>query len=138
MKAPPIVPQSPKDRFDVYRFFNGLSEEGKAGLDSRRMRTPLVKTFLLEHVAARSGRVPRSPTEILRELGAETQPLDDEFHEVRVWEKRNGESRPQRRTVGYVERYDERFFAYYTADVADGARRIVERWVARSPDLDCT
>ncbi len=138
MKAPPIVPQSPKDRFDVYRFFNGLSEEGKAGLDSRHMRTPLVKTFLLEHVAARSGRVPRSPTEILRELGAETQPLDDEFHEVRVWEKRDGESRPQRRTVGYVERYDERFFAYYTADAADGARRLVERWVARSPDLDCT
>jgi hypothetical protein len=138
MITPPIVPQRPKDRFDVYRFFNGISEEGTVRLDGRRMRMPLVKTFLLEHVAARSGRVPRSPTEILRELGAETQPLDEEFHEVSIWQTRDGDSRPQRRTVGYVERYDERFFAYYTADAADEARRLVERWMARSPDLDCT
>jgi hypothetical protein len=138
MKAPPIAPQTARDRFDVYRFFNGMSEEAKAGLDSHYTRTPLVKTFLLEHVAARRGRVPRSPADILQGLGAETQPLDDEFHEVRVWENRDGESRPQRRTVGYVERYSERFFAYYTADGANEAKRLVERWVARSPDLDCT
>lgn len=104
MITPPIVPQRPKDRFDVYRFFNGISEEGKTGLDGRHTRIPLVKTFLLEHVAARSGRVPRCPTEILGELGAETQPLDEEFHEVRVWEKRDGDSRPQRRTVRTLRR----------------------------------
>lgn len=138
MKTPPIAPPSPRDRFDVYRFFNGVSEEAKAGLDSRRTRIPLVKTFLLEHVAARTGRVPRSPVAILQEVGAETQPLDEEFYVVRVWARRDEESRSELRTVGYVERYDERFFAYYTADAAEDARRLVERWVAHSAELDCT
>jgi len=50
-----IYPTQPKDRFEVYRFFNGLAEEGREGLDHRRSRVPLVKSFLLEHVSSGKG-----------------------------------------------------------------------------------
>jgi hypothetical protein len=40
-------------------------------------------------------------------------------------------------TTGYLEKYDERFFAYYTSEKADEAKRRVARWVL-APDLDST
>ena len=40
------------------------------------------------------------------------------------------------RTVGYVEQFSERFFAYYTSDASQCATKRVNRWITRSPDLD--
>ena len=45
-----LGPSTINDRFDVYRFFNGLSVEDKDGLDNRYTRIPLVKTFLLDAI----------------------------------------------------------------------------------------
>jgi len=42
---PATPPEKPKDRFEAYRFFNGLAVEGKEGLDVGHTRVPLVKTF---------------------------------------------------------------------------------------------
>ena len=58
------APEAIKDRFEAYRFFNGLAVQGKEGLDVGHTRIPLVKTFLIEHVSGKSGRTPKSsPTE---------------------------------------------------------------------------
>ena len=76
---PPSSPEKPKDRFEVYRFFNGLSAEGKSGLDEGRTPIPLVKTFLMEHVSGRSNRQPRPPADIFRDLGTDVLPVDDTF-----------------------------------------------------------
>lgn len=127
-------PTQPKDRFEVYRFFNGLAEEGSEGLDYRRSRVPLVKSFLLEHVSTASGRTPRPPQGILQSLGVDSSPLDDTFMEVRDLDA--GAAAPSRRTVGYVEQFSERFFAYYTSDEAQTATKRVNHWITRSPDLD--
>ena len=78
-------PTQPKDRFEVYRFFNGLAVEGKEGLDRRRSRVPLVKSFLLEHVSSASGRTPRPPQTILQSLGVDAATLDETFMEVATW-----------------------------------------------------
>jgi hypothetical protein len=53
--SPPTHPAGAKDRFEVYRFFNGLSAEGQEGLRKGYTPVPLVKTFLLEHVSSRDG-----------------------------------------------------------------------------------
>jgi len=139
MSRPPIVPSTVKDRFDVYRFFNGMSSEGKEGLDVGQTRVPLVKTFLLEHVSSRNGRPAQCPVDIFKELGADVRSIDETFHEISVWTKETKESsRPISVCKGYLEQYDERFFAYYTAERAEKAIPRVKHWVVRSPKLDLT
>ena len=136
MSVPPIVPSVVKDRFDVYRFFNGLSAEGKDGLNHGRTRVPLVKTFLLEHVSSRTGREQKSPSTIFGNLGAEVRPIDEKFFEVAVWQSKDAGSKPEKLRTGYVEQYDERFFAYYTAEKSEPANRRVRNWIGSSPEID--
>src|SRR5437867_4392768 len=103
----PAAPERPKDRFEVYRFFNGLAVEGKEGLDAGRTRIPLVKTFLVEHVSGKSGRTPKSARAIFEELGANLGQVDDTFYTVQVPdEKAQGAPKPLV-TTGFLERYDE-------------------------------
>lgn len=134
----PLPPEKPKDRFEVYRFFNGLSADGKAGLDGGRTRVPLVKTFLLEHVSGRSKRKPRPPSDIFRELGNEVTPVDDTFLSVKAPVKTEPNQPPRKEVVGFLEQYDERFFAYYTVEGSQEARSRVRRWISDAPDLDST
>jgi hypothetical protein len=129
-------PTHPKDRFEVYRFFNGLAAEGKDGPDRRRCRLPLVKSFLLEHVSSASGRTPRRPQDIFQALGVDFAQLDETFMEVRDLDGGATTAGSDRRTVGYVEQFNERFFAYYTSDESQSATKRVNRWITRSPDLD--
>jgi hypothetical protein len=135
METRRLGPQNPKDRFDVYRFFNGMSAEGKAGLNKGQLRVPLAKTFLLEHVSRRTGQ-PRPVAEIVRRLDATAVPLDDTFMELRFTERDPADGQMRCRTTGYLEVYDERFFAYYTCEDSSAARKRVNNWVLR-PDLDC-
>lgn len=133
---PPTPPEKPKDRFEVYRFFNGLSAEGKEGLDEGRTRVPLVKTFLLEHVSGRSNRTPRPPADIFRELGNDVVPVDDSFLSVKAPVKQEPNQPLKKEVVGYLEQYDERFFAYYTVEGSQDARTRVRHWISDASDLD--
>ena len=130
------APESIKDRFEAYRFFNGLSVEGKEGLDVGHTRIPLVKTFLIEHVSSRSGRTPKPPAEIFRELKVKLGQIDDGFHSVQVPDENAQGSPKPLVTSGFLEQYDERFFAYYTVQHSEEARKLVRRWITRSADLD--
>lgn len=130
------APDSANDRFEVYRFFNGLAIEGKDGLDQGRTRIPLVKTFLVEHVSSKSGRTPKPAGKIFQDLGAKMRPIDDTFFGVQVPDE-NAETTPKPFvTKGFIEQYDERFFAYYTVEPSVDARKRVRRWITQSPDLD--
>ncbi len=131
-------PNKPKDRFEVYRFFNGLSVEGKDGLDRQQTRLPLVKSFLFEHVSSRNGRTPRSPKEIFGSLGVKCEFLDETFTELRDLDQVGPSGKERLRTVGYVEQYSERFFAYYTCDESQNSGKRAAGWITRSPDLDFT
>lgn len=133
---PITAPESIKDRFDAYRFFNGMAIEGKEGLDAAHTRIPLVKTFLIEHVSGTSGRKPKSPAEIFSPLRAKLGRIDDTFHSVQVPDENvRGTPKPLV-TTGFLEQYDERFFAYYTVQHSEDARKLVRRWITQSPDID--
>jgi hypothetical protein len=106
------APESAKDRFEVYRFFNGLAVEGKEGLDAGRTRIPLVKTFLVEHVSGRSGRTPKPPADIFRGIGVNLRQIDDTFLSVQVPDQKAQQTPKALVTTGFLEQYDERFFAY--------------------------
>ncbi len=132
-----LAPDNPKDRFDVYRFFNGISEEAKEGLDRRRVRVPLVKTFLLEHVASHENGHPKPPAEIFASLNAQVQLLDDSFMGLTFDVPNQETNRLSPLTTGFLERYDERFFAYYTCEDSTTAKKRVASWL-QHPDLDAT
>jgi hypothetical protein len=62
--------------------------------------------------------------------------IDDTFHCVQVPDE-NGQGTPKPLvTTGFLEQYDERFFAYYTVEHSESARKLVRRWITHSPDLD--
>ncbi len=104
-----IAPSNPRDRFEVYRFFNGLSSEAKEGLDQRRLRVPLVKTFLLEHVACRGNGRPKPPSRIFENLGAVVRPIDDRFMGLDFKVLDPDTKSALSVTTGFLEQYDERF-----------------------------
>ncbi len=131
------LPQTPRDRFEVYRLFDGLSEEGKDGLDRGRTRVPLVKTFLLEHVSGRDGARTKSLQEIWDGLNASPVRIDETFCSVTGFVKDEDE-KVSPMTTGYIEQFDERFFAYYTVEDSQSARKRVRKWVTSSPDIDST
>jgi hypothetical protein len=130
-----LAPDNPKDRFAVYRFFNGVSEEGKEGLDLRRVRVPLVKTFLLEHVASHEKGHPKAAAEIFASLKARVRMLDESFMALTfdILDQETNQASPV--TTGFLEQYDTRFFAYYTCEDAATAKRRVAGWI-QHPDLD--
>ena len=138
MVAPNPIPQAPKDRFEVYRFFDGLSEEGRENRARLQGRVPMVKTFLLEHVSAHGERAQKPVETIFCALGCELSRVDESFWVLRAPITHPGNQQPSLEVVGYLETYDKRFFAFYTAEKAGFARHLVNRWTTVSADLDAT
>lgn len=130
-----LAPSNIKNRFDVYRYFNGVAIEAKENLDMRHLRTPLVKTFLLEHVSHRGNGRPKSPVKIFEELGSEIKMIDDNFIELRFASMDQEGQNKSFITTGFLEQYDERFFAYYTCEESVAAKNRVKNWIL-GPDLD--
>ena len=134
----PLAPEKMKDRHDIYRFFDGISSEGKDGIDARRTRIPLVKTFLMEHVSGCGGFSPKPPEKIFNgATGTLLAPIDDSFFSVTAEFNDPDTGKPSRGVVGFIEAYDERFFAYYTCEPSPEAQRRFGRWI-QQPDLDAT
>jgi hypothetical protein len=114
-----------------------MSEEGKDGIDVGKTRTPLVKSFLIEHVSGKNGGEPKPPAEIWSRLRGEPTLIDERFMSIQG-EVKVQDSNPVITTVGYLEQFDERFFAYYTIEGSQQAKHRVARWIQKSPDLDST
>ncbi len=126
-------PPAPADRIEVYRQFNGLSAEAAEGC--ARPKVPLVKSFLLEHVGRNGGGRCKPPARIFQHLGADVREIDSQFLELRFETEDPRTKQKSWETTGYLEQYDERFFAYYTTEKSEVARRRVSRWV-QEQDLD--
>ena len=86
----PLSPPDARDRSAVYRFFDGLSVEGKAGLNRGRNYTPLVKTFLIEHVGHFSPGHLKTPETIFNRLGVKLAPIDESFFSLSRYQRKNG------------------------------------------------
>lgn len=81
----------------------------------------------------------QKPVEVIfRALGCELHRVDESFWVVRALVETPGNQQPSLEVVGYLETYDSRFFAFYTAERADAARKLVNRWITHSSDLDST
>jgi hypothetical protein len=132
-----LAPNNPRERFDVYRFFNGVSAEGREGIDAGHTRIPLVKTFLLEHVSGTGRRKPKTTEMLWNDLGSETRQIDESFFSITAEVKDPETQKTARKVVGFVESLDERFFAFYTCENSVDAKTRVARW-AQHPDLDLT
>lgn len=130
-----LAPDNPKGRFDVYRFFNGVSAEGKEGIDAGRTRIPLVKTFLLEHVSGSGQRKPKAVEALWNGMGSEARQIDESFFSITGEVQDPATRKADRKVVGFVESFDERFFAFYTCEKSEDAKKRVFRW-AQHPDLD--
>ena len=135
IKPVQLAPDNPKDRFDVYRFFNGVSAEGKEGIDAGRTRIPLVKTFLLEHVSGAGRRKPKTVEVLWNGLGSQIRQIDESFFSITAEVKDPETEKYVRKVVGFIEPFDERFFAFYTCENSVDARARVSRWI-QHPDLD--
>ena len=98
----------------------------------------MVKTFLLEHVSAHGERAQKPVETIFRALGCELSRVDESFWVLRAPITHPGNQQPSLEVVGYLETYDKRFFAFYTAEKAGFARHLVNRWTTVSADLDAT
>ena len=132
-----LAPDNPKDRFDAYRFFNGVSAEGKEGIDAGRTRIPLVKTFLLEHVSGSGRRKPKAVEVLWNSLESEAHQIDESFFSITAKVRDPETEKFALKVVGFVESFDERFFAFYTCENSEDAKTRVSRW-AQHPDLDLT
>jgi len=132
-----LAPQNAKDRFEVYRFFNGVSQESTEAADRRTARVPLVKTFLIEHAADRCNKRAKAPAEIFSQLGVGVRQIDDTFMSATCTVVDPESKKPSQQVTGFVEIFDERFFAYYTCETSALAQKRIARWV-HSPDLDYT
>ncbi|MCX7049771.1 MAG: hypothetical protein NTX50_30350 [Candidatus Sumerlaeota bacterium] len=132
-----LSPPNIKDRFDVYRFFNGLSVEPKVEAGRRRTKAPRVKSFLLEHVARRNNGNQKTPEKIFADMGVGMKRIDDDFMAI-SGDVTDKESRTtSKQNTGFLEKLDSRFFVYYTSEESEPAQNRVAQW-AQSPDLDHT
>ena len=75
-----------------------------------------MKTFLLEHVAERNGLKPKPLAEIWDRLAPQPSQVDESFFAVQGVADDPDTKQPRQLTTGYVEQFNERFFAYYTVE----------------------
>jgi hypothetical protein len=78
---------------------------------------------------------PKPPDEIFKSLGGKTKMLDDRFLSISGETIDPQSKQPTLSTTGFIEQYDERFFAYYTCEESVEAKKRVAKWV-QAPDLD--
>lgn len=77
------------------------------------------------------------PVNIWNRLRADPAMIDEQFMSIQGEVTTQG-NKPVSTTVGYLEQFDERFFAYYTIEGSQQAKTRVARWIQRAPDLDST
>lgn len=114
-------------REKMIRYLDGYSAERMEELDERKIKRPLVKSYMLEHVGD-SGKQ-RKITEVLSALEIELQEIDDGLYRV-VDKRENGEY------MGFLEVLTPRYFVFYTLHHSDKANRWIKNLVVHSPELD--
>lgn len=114
-------------REKMIRYFDGYSAERMNELDERKVRHPLVKSYLLEHIGDNGKQ--KQITQILSKFRIETQKVDDKLYKV-LDQREEGEY------MGFIEVLSPRYFVFYTLQHSDKVDRWVKNLVFNSPDLD--
>jgi hypothetical protein len=114
-------------REKMIRYLDGYSAERMEELDERKIKRPLVKSYMLEHIGD-TGRQ-RKVTDILAEFGIESQKIDENLY--RILDKKIDEG-----YMGFLEVLTPRYFVFYTLHPSDKADRWIKNLVLNSPELD--
>jgi len=116
--------ESIDSREKMIRYFDGYSAERMEELDERKIKRPLVKSYMLEHVGDTDRQ--KGIAELFSSIGKETQKIDENMYRV----LENKES------MGFLEVLTPRYFVFYTLHHSEKADRWVRNMVLSSPDLD--
>jgi len=114
-------------RNKMTRYLDGYSAERMEELDERKMKRPLVKSYMLEHVGDNGTQ--KKITDILSSLMINVQKIDENLYRV-LDNRENGEY------MGFLEILTSRYFVFYTLHRSNKADRWVKNLVFSSPDLD--
>lgn len=114
-------------REKMIRYLDGYSAERMEELDERKIKRPLVKSYMLEHVGD-TGKQEKI-TEVLGVLRIKTEQIDENVYRV-LDTKENGEY------MGFLEVLTPRYFVFYTLHHSDKADRWIKNLVFNSPELD--
>jgi hypothetical protein len=114
-------------REKMIRYLDGYSAERMEELDERKIKRPLVKSYMLEHIGD-TGRQ-KKVTDLLAEFGIECQKIDESLYCV-VDKRTNGDY------MGFLEVLTPRYFVFYTLHPSDKADRWIKNLVLNSPELD--
>lgn len=116
-----------KTREQMIRYMDGYSAERMEELDERKIRRPLVKSYMLEHVGD-PGKVKRV-TDIMNSRGILSTPIDNNLFKLQ--ETENGKE-----YMGFLEILNPRYFVFYTLHESQKSDRWVRNLVYNSPELD--
>ena len=114
-------------REKMIRYFDGYSAERMEELDERKIKHPLVKSYMLEHIGNAGQQ--KKVTEILAKLGVESQKIDEDIYCL-LDKRTNGDY------MGFLEVLTPRYFVFYTLQPSVKADRWVKNLVLNSSELD--
>jgi hypothetical protein len=114
-------------REKMIRYLDGYSAERMEELDERKIKRPLVKSYMLEHIGD-TGRQ-KKVTDLLAEFRIECQKIDDSLYCVED-KRTNGDY------MGFLEVLTPRYFVFYTLQPSNKADRWIKNLVLNSPELD--
>lgn len=114
-------------REKMIRYLDGYSAERMEELDERKIKRPLVKSYMLEHVGDTGEQ--KKVTEVLGVLGIETEQIDENIYRISDTRENGG-------YMGFLEVFTPRYFVFYTLYPSNEADRWVKKLVLNSPELD--
>ncbi|MBE0478316.1 hypothetical protein IBX65_04260 [Candidatus Aerophobetes bacterium] len=114
-------------REKMIRYLDGYSAERMEELDERKMKRPLVKSYMLEHVGDTG--MQKTITEVLGILEVETEQIDENLYRVL-------DTKENKEYMGFLEVFTPRYFVFYTLHLSDKADKWVKNLVLNSSHLD--
>jgi hypothetical protein len=114
-------------REKMIRYLDGYSEERMEELDERKIKRPLVKSYMLEHVGDTGTQ--KRVTEVLGKLEIVTEQIDENLYRVL-------DTKENKEYMGFLEVLNHRYFVFYSLHLSDKSDRWVKNLVFNSPELD--
>lgn len=116
-----------RTRRDMIRFLDGYAFERKEELDERRLRGPLVKSYLVEILDNGHTRSSQGLIDLFARWEVQLKQIDDDLFLVR--DNQNG-------SVGFLERLRPRIAALYSTMETKALDAWARRLVLRAPEID--
>lgn len=119
--------KSINSRESMIRYLDGYSAERMEELDERRIKRPLVKSYILEYMGGNGEK--KGITQILSNFAIESYKIDENLFKV-------SDKKENDLYMGFLEVITPRYFVFYTFHHSEKADKWVKNLVSNSPDLD--